>query len=574
MLAPVELDLSATLAIVPITANMASPQSAGASDVGAGTPIASPGSTKASAPSTATVPWRARANHDFWHGFARLKLEQLGLSEAPIRFTGRWRPGGRTLPKGRAVQPCRLDLALDADQGTPPRNTGPLETRGLLYNVNTIEQLTDDYRARIGSRAREALLEDVVSGRARDDPSLLNNVVVLSHADIKRHVFQYWTAHPRLDAAFTYTSAQREGSAVLDDHSSRPDAAPVCVLVGEQCRPLSQWAGGQDETICFIDASTHATAPSAMLHNLVGLLVHNPQLRAVLDRASSTERPIIRMLAWRGPRVGALALQVEVDTAADVPHHIDTDWETTKLTTLDLGATMDPAALARSARDLNLQLMKWRVARGVDLRAIGSRRCLLLGAGTLGCYVARLLVAWGVDAITFVDSGRVSHSNPARQPLFTFDDAASIDAAAPGGGGFGRPKAEAAAANLRLAVPSVECAAEMLEIPMSGHVDAGVASEEAAAAGVLKLWELVKAHDAIFVLTDSRESRWLPTVLAAAERRPCYNAALGFDTFLAMRHGVQPIDDGTSTRSGIGEKLGCYFCNDVVAPGNVSLTPR
>lgn len=43
------------------------------------------------------------------------------------------------------------------------------------------------------------------------------------------------------------------------------------------------------------------------------------------------------------------------------------------------------------------------------------------------------------------------------------------------------------------------------------------------------------------------------------------NAALGFDSFLVMRHGTGPGDTRASK-----SRLGCYFCNDVVAPQNVS----
>lgn len=38
------------------------------------------------------------------------------------------------------------------------------------------------------------------------------------------------------------------------------------------------------------------------------------------------------------------------------------------------------------------------------------------------------------------------------------------------------------------------------------------------------------------------------------------NVALGFDTFLLMRHGAKGKND-----------LGCYFCNDIVAPTNVNI---
>lgn len=51
------------------------------------------------------------------------------------------------------------------------------------------------------------------------------------------------------------------------------------------------------------------------------------------------------------------------------------------------------------------------------------------------------------------------------------------------------------------------------------------------------------------------------------------NAALGFDTYLVMRHGIF-CDDGSipdfNAATIPGRHLGCYFCNDVTAPGNVS----
>ena len=122
---------------------------------------------------------------------------------------------------------------------------------------------------------------------------------------------------------------------------------------------------------------------------------------------------------------------------------------------------------------------------------------------------------------------------------------------------------------------------------------------------------LVREADVLFMLTDSRESRWLPSMLAAAHGTLLINAALGFDSWIVMRHGHTPdatlrtstpdseaataacadgasgsgtgagsgaagataAADGTGTGGGGGagappDRLGCYFCNDVVAPAN------
>jgi ubiquitin-like modifier-activating enzyme ATG7 len=80
-----------------------------------------------------------------------------------------------------------------------------------------------------------------------------------------------------------------------------------------------------------------------------------------------------------------------------------------------------------------------------------------------------------------------------------------------------------------------------------------------------ELETLIKEHDAIFLLTDSRESRWLPTVMSMVHDKICLTVALGFETFLAMRHGLSVAKHDPKLH---GDRLGCYFCNDVVAPRN------
>lgn len=52
--------------------------------------------------------------------------------------------------------------------------------------------------------------------------------------------------------------------------------------------------------------------------------------------------------------------------------------------------------LADQSVDLNLKLMKWRISPSLNLEKIKQTKCLLLGAGTLGSYVARNLLVCSV----------------------------------------------------------------------------------------------------------------------------------------------------------------------------------
>ena len=108
--------------------------------------------------------------------------------------------------------------------------------------------------------------------------------------------------------------------------------------------------------------------------------------------------------------------------------------------------------------------------------------------------------------MTFLDCGKVSFSNPVRQSLFTFADC--LDG--------GKSKSAAAKDATKLIFPGVAAESVDLAIPMPGHSVSEKMAKQVMD-DVRKLDRLVSDHDAIFLLMDTRESRWLPTVMANAK---------------------------------------------------------
>jgi len=158
-------------------------------------------------------------------------------------------------------------------------------------------------------------------------------------------------------------------------------------------------------TIGFLDPSAQASAPGWPLRNFLAYLraVHPEGTRAVRvlcwrGDASSSRFGILRggptgaekqnVVGWEknvqgklGPRVADLAPMMDPKRSDLVPHCVS--------------ALINHAGydrLADQAVDLNLKLMRWRILPALDLEKVAHTRCLLLGAGTLGCYVARTLM--------------------------------------------------------------------------------------------------------------------------------------------------------------------------------------
>lgn len=565
-------------------------------------------------------PWQSAVDPAFWAELARRKLDSLGLSEDPVKVTALYAPAHNA----SVSSPAQLDRASFVSNEADPAETlaayerdavasGRLRMPGVLRNVNTFERFTGaDRNAILGSAARD-LWRDIVSGAAEENPALLNPFTVLTFADLKKWAFYYWFAFPALKlqtpvrVARVDTVVARLG---LDSSRAFADAcdewlkaggAPAWLVVpvaenGFRCHPLKAFGQLSDAVLAFADPCAAETHPGWALRNLCALATVRwrlTELDAVCVRRAGG-RVSHESSLWHELR---LPPQPELDLEGPCPAAVG--WEVNAKgragpRVADLGASMDPARLAAQAVDLNLKLMRWRLLPELDAARLASTKCLLLGAGTLGCAVARCLLGWGVRHVTFLDSGKVSYSNPVRQSLFEFADCLE----------GGKPKAAAAAEMLTRIFPGVTSRGVRMSIPMPGHP---VSEDDANAvlADVAALDSLVEEHDVVYLLTDTRESRWLPTLMCAAKNKLLINTALGFDSYLVMRHGagvksgVEAVGDtvdgsngaagsdagalrpGASRRGSacsepgmargereLGSRLGCYFCNDVMAPGN------
>lgn len=216
---------------------------------------------------------------------------------------------------------------------------------------------------------------------------------------------------------------------------------------------------------------------------------------------------------------------------------------------VDLKQMFNPESIAENAVDLNINLMKWRMCPHLNTDIIKTSKYLLIGSGTLGCHVSRCLLGWGARHITFIDNGKVSYSNPVRQSLYTFEDSTNVNE---------NYKALLAAKKLKDIFPMADSKGYNLHIPLPGRTLIDERAEKNYKENLELLEEQIKSHDVIFLLTDSRESRWFPTVIATANNKKVVTAAIGFDSYLVMRHGTKE------------NKLGCYFCTDIVSPTDTS----
>eukprot|EP00960_Hanusia_phi_P077811 768744-Hanusia_phi.AAC.5 len=393
---------------------------------------------------------------------ASLKLHDLRLSVRPLPFTASFSLPHR-IPQGTAPSPSlpsqeRLVVAADALDLDASAIKRAVLTTGEVSVFNTIESFKELDKKQFLQNIAADMCRQIDSGEVEDNPSLLVRCDLIVFSDLKDYKHYYWFAFPAL---------------------------------------------------CFPDPPTLSDSILSLEDTMSAQMIHQLHVgyNGLLESSGNGIPPFFLVV-----------LDKEADSLAVKP-------------------LRDYPSCDQDGREIWFGF--------VDHSPLQSNPGWSLRK-------PRLLRSLYFDSW-------VSYSNPTRQWLFEFEDC--VD---PENRNEGRPKAkvplilhtsssspprlllefssvfsppprplhpsvcfvrlpphqtmQAAADRLSRIVPNMEAEGIELTIPMPGHP---VAEElQGKVLGdVAKLADLIQHADLIFLLTDTRESRWLPTLLCAAKSK-------------------------------------------------------
>ncbi|KAF2305283.1 hypothetical protein GH714_003465 [Hevea brasiliensis] len=463
------------------------------------------------------APFQSFVDEGFWHRLSSLKLNKFGIDDSPIAITGFYAPCSHSQVSNHLTLLSESLPSDESEQSSVPAisrgNRNRCSVPGILYNTNTLEAYHAlDKKSLLKEEAKKVFCYN------RPEKMELPLLVCFPCPVFDPPV----TVVELKPASQWFTLEEADSVSVACNgwrNSSLTAGVPfflVCIASNSHAtiRHLKDWEAcqgdGQKVLFGFYDPCHLPNNPGWPLRNFLALICSRWNLKTV------------HFLCYRENRGFAdLGVSLVGEAVITIPQ-----------------GRASQIGLAISAADLNLKLMRWRAWPSLNLDELSSTKCLLLGAGTLGCQVARMLMAWGVRKITLLDNGRVAMSNPLRQSLYTLDNCLN-------GGDF---KAMAAVKSLKQIFPAVEAEGVVMAIPMPGH-PVSSQEEESVLEDCRHLHELVESHDAVFLLTDTRESRWLPALLCANANKITITAALGFDSFLVMRHGSGPLNSSNDLKA-------------------------
>ncbi|ORM42022.1 putative threonine-tRNA ligase [Babesia sp. Xinjiang] len=257
------------------------------------------------------------------------------------------------------------------------------------------------------------------------------------------------------------------------------------------------------------------------------------------------------------------------DITVNYGYHVNSDMEVASGVKYENVYNFSHDVVPKSTGDidakLRLQMMSWRIVPELKPYTITDIRVCVIGVGSLGCHIVRQLLAWGVGSFVLIDYARVT--NGTRQCLYNSEDVREQTY-----------KAVAACSEIKRIRPDADALPFNMLVPMPGHFVAGTELKSS----YETLSQIMLACDAVFLSTDSKESRWLPSLIGAAccanviraeanilesdksfepSSKPgggplVVSTGLAFDSFMIVRHGYGNFEGG------------CYFCSDVQSPND------
>ncbi|KAL7071991.1 hypothetical protein ACQ4LE_008651 [Meloidogyne hapla] len=521
------------------------------------------------------IPFTTFIDPLFWNEVNRLKINEWKLDESPktihcnLTFHGS--------QSSDSLLCFDHESLKNISENEVKINSGVYTVDGTFLLLNTKKAFLELDRTVLLKNIAENLWSLITTNEWLKKPTTLNTFYLTAFADVKNFAYYFWNCIPALLFPENIHQTSQFESPNIELHSLAfeflfSNNGEPFILTNDQkalkMEHLIDQTSPDDFLLVFPNTSEVEEKLGWPLRNLLAAI-------AYLKPTWSKLRVFALTRIYQNSFIATLSWDIVKQEMGTIPKCVG--WERTssdKLTyrSVDLKFMLDPINIMEQSVDLNLKLIRWRQAPSISLDKFTSLRILLVGAGTLGCNIARALLGWGVRNFTFIDYATVSYNNPVRQSLFCFEDCLVA----------GLSKAEAAANALRRIYPKVETKGIHMKVPMPGY-PFSEDEEDNVIQRCNQLEECIKNCDVLFLVMDSRESRWLPTLLASVHNKLAITVALGFDDFVILRHGTNSenekqqkckLETETSEMTEDlhtelpGSLLGCYFCNDVTAPGN------
>jgi ubiquitin-like modifier-activating enzyme ATG7 len=296
----------------------------------------------------------------FWKTLASKKLNEFRKGRAELVIKGFYIQNlHKTAQLFFSTESFETQISSVAELGS---NFRTLE--GKLILCDTIEEF-------------KALDRQAEACKLAENNATCNNLLDVRHfllfayADVKRFKFYHQIAYPvQLFVKEQLSWSEIKDDALLDAKLEHPFAFKTLY----------------DDQIVFVDNSIVKNVPGWPLRSILVNLSQKysgKEFKVLCIRAQSSDTFV---LIVKLPHANEISTVTGWERSSKDPTKI------APVRITDISALIDPIQLAKQAGELNLKLMKWRLVPDLDLDIISKNSCLLVGSGTLGCNILRILL--------------------------------------------------------------------------------------------------------------------------------------------------------------------------------------